>query len=72
MLRRLLPLCPADRPTERAGVDAEIRPDRVQPMGAGFIRCRHGRPLVTVCLCKRLQPLSLRDLSAILFGCKLS
>jgi hypothetical protein len=55
-----LPLRTAHRPTDRAGVDAEIRRDRFQRVGTGCVRCRHRRPLVAVCAGKRLQRLGNR------------
>jgi hypothetical protein len=57
MLRRLLPLRAVDRPTDRAGVDAEIDRDRFHRVGAGY-RLRYcSSLLVAVRFGKRLQRL---------------
>jgi hypothetical protein len=48
ILRRLLSLSTSDRPTDRTGVDAELRHDRFQRVGTGDICRCHGRPFVTV------------------------
>jgi CHASE2 domain-containing sensor protein len=45
---RSLPLSKADRPTDRAGVDAEVRCNRLQRVSARYIRRGHGYRLVAV------------------------
>jgi hypothetical protein len=68
----MLPLRMLDRPTDRAGVEVEIRGDRFQGVGARDKCCCHGRTFVAVCLGKRLQrrghrlSLHLRELVAVL------
>jgi hypothetical protein len=68
----MLPLRMVDHPTDRAGVEVEIRGDRFQGVGARDKCCCHGRTFVAVCLGKRLQrrghrlSLHLRELVAAL------
>jgi hypothetical protein len=54
MLGRLLPLSTVDCPPARAGLDADIRRDRLSHAGAGDIRRSHGCLLVALGLSQRL------------------
>jgi hypothetical protein len=52
--------CPSARRTARLTVlewTSEIGRDRLQRVGPGDMRRSHGRPLVAICLDKRLQRL---------------